>query len=55
MPVLAKLLSWEKMPTPVPYNVAVGILDRITSLWRAIGVTEDVSSYVSDMGISGYC
>ena len=53
MPVLAKLLSWEKMPTPVPYNVAIGILDRITGLRRAVGVPKDVSSYVSDIGIGG--
>jgi len=54
MPVLAKLLSREKMPTPVPDHLAVGIFDGITGLRCAIGVPKDVAAYVSDIGIRGH-
>src|SRR5215471_17131513 len=55
VPVLAKLLRREMLATPVPYHVAVGILDRITGVRHAIGVPKDVASYVCNIGISGHC
>jgi hypothetical protein len=53
MPILAERFGGENVPTTVPDDIAVGIFDGITGMWRAVGIAKDVPSYGGNVGIGG--